>query len=726
MPNKGRFGTFSGVFTPNVLTILGIILFLRIGWVVGQTGLIGALLIIAVANLISLFTGLSLSAISTNMQVRTGGTYYMISRTLGLEIGGAIGLPLYLSQAISVAFYIIGFTEAFVGLYPVLDPRIISTTLALLFGLLAYGGADFALKIQFFILLVLGLALVSFFSGGWSHGNAPALFSSANSTASFWQVFAIFFPAVTGITVGASMSGDLKDPAKSIPLGTLLAIGITWCIYVAVAVWLASHATVHELQNNYMIMQTLARWPVLIVAGVWASTLSSALGSVLAAPRTLQALATDRVVPTFFGAQLGSTTEPRLATLVTTAIAVGIIWMGNLDFVATIITMFFLNTYGMINLTAGLEQLIGNPSFRPQFKVPWVFSLLGAVGCYAAMFLIDARATLVAILISYGVFLLLGRRALRHDWGDIRSGIWFTLSRFGLIRLETVPWHVKNWRPNIVVFLRSPQSQEHLLEVGTWLATGRGIITFYHLIAGEVEQLAGKGFRETSRKHIQKYLREHGAVGFAECSIVENLYGDALTMLQAHGLAGLEPNVVLLGWGTRRTMQMEQLRLMRKMVALRKSVLFLRYDQSKAFREKKRIDVWWRGQDRNGELMLLIAHIISQSKAWSGAAIRILRLLSRKEGVPGATRHIEELLHRVRVNAEPKVFVRSAPDQPFTSILRQESRESGLVFLGLRVPEEGELTVYVKQVDEMLQSTYSCILVRSGETENILDVDIQV
>ncbi|MGA7875738.1 MAG: hypothetical protein WCA08_08750 [Desulfoferrobacter sp.] len=723
MPGKGRFGTFSGVFTPNVLTILGIILFLRTGWVVGQSGLVGALIIIVVANLISLLTGLSISAISTNMQVRTGGTYYMISRTLGLEIGGAIGLPLYLSQAISVAFYIIGFTEAFNAVYPILDPRIVSTTLAVGFGLLAYVGADFALKIQFFVLLILAMSLISFFSGGWSQWVAPELFRSSVSSVSFWHVFAIFFPAVTGITVGASMSGDLKDPAKSLPLGTLAAIGITGLIYVLVAVWLAKHVTANELVDNYMIMQTVAKWPELIIAGVWASTLSSALGSILAAPRTLQALATDRVVPRLFGAQLGSATEPRLAVLVTTAIAVGIIWMGNLDFVAAIITMFFLNTYGMINLTASIEQLIGNPSFRPQFKVPWVFSLLGAIGCYATMFLIDAKATGVAILISYGVFILLGRRSLRHDWGDIRSGIWFTVSRFGLIRLETVPWHVKNWRPNIVVFLRSPQSQEHLLEVGTWLARGRGIITFYHLIAGEVEELGGKGLRDTSRKHMQKYLDEHNAVAFTECSIVENLYSDALTMVQAHGLAGLEPNVVLLGWGTRRAMQIEQLRLLRKMVALRKSVLFLRDEESKGFGKKKRIDVWWRGQDRNGDLMVLIAHIISQSLPWSGAEIRILRLLSREEGVPGVTQHIEELLHRVRVNAEPKVFIRSAPDQPFTSVLRQHSAETDLVFLGLRVPDEDHLPTYVQEVDEILHSTYSCILVRSGEVENILDTD---
>jgi hypothetical protein len=218
-------------------------------------------------------------------------------------------------------------------------------------------------------------------------------------------------------------------------------------------------------------------------------------------------------------------------------------------------------------------------------------------------------------------------------------------------------------------------------------------------------------------------LRERGAVAFTDCAIVENLYSDALTMLQVHGLAGLEPNVVLLGWGSRQAMQMEQLRLMRKVTALRKSVLFLKYDESKGFGEKKRIDVWWRGQDSNADLMLLFAHIISKSLAWNGATIRILRLLDREEGVPGVTRHIEELLHRVRVNAEPKVFIRSAPDQPFTSVLRQQSAEADLVFLGIRTPEEEHLAPHVRDVDELLQSTCSCILVRSGEPENILDID---
>jgi len=453
---KGRFGTFTGVFTPTVLTVLGLILFLRTGWVVGHAGLVGALLIIALANLISFFTGLSLSSVATNMHVGTGGTYYMISRTFGLEIGGAIGIPLYLSQAISVAFYIIGFTEAFTAVFPGFDPTILSTALALAFGFIAFVGADFVLRLQFVILAILALAILSFFAGSWGEWVSPQLFAtSSSSAATFWKAFAIFFPAVTGIAVGVGMSGDLRDPAKSIPRGTLSAIGITCFVYLASAAWLASHASTAELSTDNMIMYKIARWPVLVLLGVWASTLSSALGSVLAAPRTLQALSYDRVVPKLAGAQLGSATEPRFAVLITTFIAIAVIFTGNLDFVAPIITMFFLNTYGMLNLTAGIEGLVGNPSFRPQFKVHWSLALLGAAGCYGAMFLINATATVVAILVSYGVYILLQHRSLRQDLGGrsqrpLVCCIPLRTDSFGvgaLVRQKLAPQHCSVQRP---------------------------------------------------------------------------------------------------------------------------------------------------------------------------------------------------------------------------------------------------------------------------------------
>ncbi|MEL7360710.1 MAG: amino acid permease, partial [Bacteroidota bacterium] len=296
MPAAGRFGTFAGVFTPNVLTILGIILFLRTGWVVGQAGLYGALIIIALANAISFLTGLSLSAIATSMDVKAGGNYYLISRSLGLEIGGAIGIPLYLSQAISVAFYIIGFTEAISGLAVVqgIPPQTIATGVALVFVVIAWVGADFALKIQYGILAILIAALISFFTGGWGEFVEPNLGHNYTDGVSFWIVFAVFFPAVTGIEVGISLSGDLKDPSRSIPLGTITSIVVTALVYVAAAVWFAFQLPADILISDNLSMERIASVPVLILAGVAASTLSSALGSVLAAPRTLQAVSKDR------------------------------------------------------------------------------------------------------------------------------------------------------------------------------------------------------------------------------------------------------------------------------------------------------------------------------------------------------------------------------------------------------------------------------------------------
>ena len=458
---SARFGTFAGVFTPNVLTILGIILFLRTGWVVGQAGLYGALAIILMANAISFLTGLSLSAIATSMDVKAGGNYFLISRSLGLEIGGAIGIPLYMSQAISVAFYIIGFTEAMRALsfVQVLDPQIIATVVAVIFVVIAWVGADFALKIQYFILGILVVALISFFTGGWGGTIEPNMTPQYTEGVSFWVVFAVFFPAVTGIEVGISLSGDLKEPSRSIPIGTIASIFVTALVYVAAALWFAYQLPADQLIADSYAMQRIASVPALILAGVAASTLSSALGSVLAAPRTLQAAAKDRVVPRALSSNLGSPTEPRMAILVTGAIAISVIWMGDLDFVAPIISMFFLNTYGMVNLVGAIERLVGNPSFRPRLKVPLWVSVAGAVGCYGAMFLIHAPATIAAILVSYGLFFWLSRRSMGGSWGDVRNGIWTSLARYSLLNLEReeqVELDARNWRPNLMGFTCHP------------------------------------------------------------------------------------------------------------------------------------------------------------------------------------------------------------------------------------------------------------------------------
>lgn len=735
---KARFGTFGGVFVPNVLTILGLIYFLRTGWVVGQVGMVYALLIVAIANLLSLMTGLSLSAIATSMTVRTGGAYFILTRTLGLEFGGAIGIPLFLSQAVSVAFYIIGFTEALEWVAPGVVPyaRYISTVVVLLFGLLAWVGADFAIKVQYLVLAVLLAAIASFYLGGWTGPLEPVLgavqgdtheqFSNAvkrelAQPQGFWVVFAVYFPAVTGIMVGASMSGDLKNPGKSIPRGTLLSIGFTAIIYITTTIWVSLTSTRNELLTNNLVLQDIAIWPhlKLVLLGVWAATLSSALGSVLAAPRTMQALAMDRVIPRFLGSQLGHKTEPRAAILVTTAIAVGIVWLGGLNFVATVITMFFLATYGTMNLAAGIEKLIGNPSYRPTFNLHWSLSLLAAVGCFGTMLLINVPATLVVVAIIVLVFVMLQRRSLKTEFGDLRSGIWASVARHSLLKLEAAPKRTKNWRPNVIAFTGQPRNRKHLVKIGRWLLRGQGILSFVEIVVGDVEKLAISGIRHQRRDTIAEFLREQEVDGFAECQIARDFFEGAITVAQSHGLAGLEPNTILMGLSETPEGLAKQQALIPVFSSLRKSVLLLSYDAERGYGNHDRIDVWWGGKSRNGELMLLLAHIIRSHRDWAGAKVRLLQIIDDERDLDSTRERLTTLLAEVRVKASAKPVVRREGESVADAIGRT-SGDADLSIIGMQMPGDTDAKELAERVHAMIDPLGSVLMVRSAETEDVL------
>lgn len=722
--SAARFGTFAGVFTPNILTILGIILFLRMGEVVGQAGLWGALMIIGIANLISLLTGLSLSSIATNMKVKAGGNYYIISRSLGLEIGGAIGIPLYLSQAISVAFYIIGFTEALMSVefFAQFDPRHIASAVTLLFILIAYIGADFALKIQFVILAVLMAALVSFFTGGWGTLGSNELITepSYREGFNFWVIFALFFPAVTGIEVGTSLSGDLKDPGRSIPIGTITSILFSAVIYFLVAIWLSLNLTREELLTNTLAMQEVATVPILILFGVWASTLSSALGSVLAAPRTLQAIANDRVVPLWMASRMGSKTEPRMAVLVTGVIAIVIIWAGDLNFVAPIITMFFLNTYGMVNLAASLERIIQNPSFRPRFGVHWIIPLIGAAGCYGAMFLINPPATVFAIVVSFGFYIFLKRRRIERTWGDLRSGIWFSMARYALLRLRDRSLHSKNWRPNIIVFTGQPHNRAQLTTMADWLTQGGGIITFFQLIVGQAGSPSKVHLRDVARRNIQYYIERMGIEAFAEAEIVSDFHSGAVMIVQAHGLGQLSSNTVLLGWSRTTDGQVAQMRLTRDLVALEKSVLFLHFDHERGFGNRRTINVWWQGRGGNEDLMMILVHLIEEHPSWKNVKVRLLRIVDHHDAVEDTTEHMQAVLDAVRIDAEPYVIVRTQPDVKIADIIREHSEDIDLTILGMHLPSPDEDAAYSERLNALIESVGTVLVVRNAQLDEDL------
>jgi len=692
--SRPGFGTFGGVFTPCVLTILGVIMFLRFGFVVGQAGILISLGIVLAATMITMLTTLSLSAIVTNTRVEGGGAYFLISRSLGVEFGGGIGLMFFLAQAISVAMYVIGFAEAFEATFGVtVSPKWIATFTNIAVCICVFIGAGWTIKVQYFILGILVAALGSFFIG------AALLFDTAMLTENLqshydgsdntFTMFALFFPAVTGIMAGANMSGDLKNPGRSIPLGTLLAVVVTAGIYLALAFFLGCSRSASELTANSMVISEIAVWPIFITGGVFAATLSSALGSTMGAPRILQALAKDEVFPALRGFAVGSkkTGEPRAAIILTFFIAEVCILAADLNTIAPLITMFFMVTYGLLNLATFYEAITKNPSYRPRFKYcHWSTSLAGAIGCFVVMFLIDWRWASVSIIAIGLLHWYIGRREIQARWGDLQSGLLFERTRKNLLQLEDALHHPKNWRPIILALSGAGWSRAHLAVYGHWFTSGHGILSLAQIIQGDVEELLER--RANQERILLDFIREQGLEAFPTVVVASELSSGIEAVAQCQGLGALRPNTVLLGWpgGSERAAIFGA--SVRTVARLKHSIVSLRFEIAPEDPWKAPfgpIDVWWRGQ-KNGELMLLLAHLLTNNPSWRSREIRLIRAIENEAGREEVLRHLHDLCDQARIRATPKVIVTpNAHDA-----MQETSRYSAIVLLGFDPPPEDD------------------------------------
>ncbi len=735
-----QFGTFGGVFTPSILTILGVVMFMLAGFVVGQAGILRALLILVIAKGITLLTTVSISAISTNLQVRGGGAYYLISRVLGPEFGGAIGIALFFAQALSVPFYILGFTAALTETVPALEPHftVIAFTTALLLFTVAWIGAGWAIRVQYLIMACLVLALLTLLGGGlllfrWSTFAAnwgagyTALAEGGGEHLTFWRIFAIYFPAVTGITAGLNMSGDLRDPARSIPLGTFAAIAVGGAVYmVQILVMGGAFPRAELIARPFGLLKDNALFGLsaLVVAGVFAATLSSALGSLLGAPRILQAVARDRILPFLapFAAGTARGDEPRRGILLTLLLTVLVLaWAGAsgggaaLALVASVITMFFLYTYGMMNLAAFVEAFGENPSFRPRFRYfHWLPALAGAFLCVAVAFLIEARSAAVAVLVVGLLLWGLQRRHLATAFGDARRGFVFASLRRSLLRIGSLPEDPRNWRPTILAFSGNPKSRETLATYSVWLESGRGIAYFAHLIIGPPRETFPR--RLAAEKQLGAFCREKGIQAFPVVAACENLDTGVSLLLQTGHVGPVRPNVAVFGWPGEPSTVPGTARRLRVADDLDMSLVLIRDGGLPGPGEARRIDVWWRGR-ANGELMLMLAHLLTRNWEWSGAGIRVLRMVEREAGREPARAALEELIVKARVRATAEVLVN---DRPFPDVLRNQSRDATCVVLGFDLPPEGAEAAWHTGYRRLLEGLPTTLLIHACAERDLL------
>lgn len=715
--------TFGGVFTPSILTILGVIMYLRFGWVVGNVGLIGTLIIVTLSTSITFLTGLSIASIATDQKVKIGGAYYMISRSLGLESGGAIGISLYFAQALSVALYAVGFAESLTEVMPDLNQKMAGVITVVGVAALALTSAKAAIRAQYVIMIGIAISLISLvFGSPVENSNIEMWGVAEEDSVPFWTVFAVFFPAVTGIMAGVGMSGDLKDAKKSIPKGTFLAIGVGYLVYMLLPIILANRADAATLIEDPMIMRRIAFWGDAILVGVWGATLSSAVGSILGAPRVLQALAKDDVLPSFLkwmGKGAGKDDTPRYGTIFTMGIVLLAVWLGDLNMIAPILTMFFLTTYGVLNIAAGIEKFLRSPSFRPTFKVHWAFSILGAIACIAVMFLINSIATLIAMAFVAVIYFLLKRRQLRSVWGNVGRGIQMAVIRATLLKLGE-DHEPKSWRPQPIVLVGSPNKRWHLIDFANTFTQKKGILTVASVIPeGSIDHQQLMSMRQ----HIQHFLSKKGIAALVKVIAAPNPYEGASKLVESYGLGSLQPNTVIVGATEKDEDMPDYCQMINRFYQLKRNILIVHKGaKEEAFGDKKRIDVWWGGLKGNGGLMMILAYLMSHSIDWKQSNVHLKMVVDDPKAIPLAYENISGIIDEIRIHATIDII--AAEGRSFDEILTKSSSEADLVFLGMATPNQDFIN-YFKSARKRIEKLPTTVLALAGQDVSFGEVLIQ-
>ena len=724
-----KFGTFLGVYVPSILTILGLIMYLRFGWVVGNVGLYKTIFIVILASSITFITGLSASAISTNIKVGIGGEYYMVSRSLGLEPGGAIGIPLYLCRTLSVTFYSLGLAEAILilwpetwGVLPTYAIQLFAAGIIILVTILSGKSASLALKSQIPILIIVVLSIIALVIGVFIKGVQAPITEATYATApeGFWYVFAVFFPAVTGFTAGVGMSGDLKDPQKSIPVGTIGAVVSGAVIYLIIPILLSITAalTLEELadpNSGVTIWTRLAVFgPFIVYPAVWGAILSSAFGSILGGPRILQALSIDGLAPKFLS-RVSKSGQPTIATWISGIIAFLAVFLGGLNTIAQYVSVLFLTLYVAVNISAAIEKLIKSPSYRPKINVPWYVSVIGAIGAIVVMILINPIAFVVAFGIEALILFYLYSRKLEQKWGDSAAGIWMTLSRYALLKLNARRIHVRNWRPFMILFIDDIKSRLQIVKFVALLGQNSGVLTITKLIKPDDHENLSR-IKEMAFS-MQKELKEEGLEAFTEVNIVGDFKRGMYTVAASHGISGLKTNTIVFGWSKDQKGKCEELETIQEIAKLNKNILLLHFNQAFSEQKNKIIHIWWGGREKNGDLMLLLSYLIRLNRDWQKTSVHILSVVKTEEEKRQYEAQINRSIIDSRISANVELILQKERD--FISILHQKSTEADLVFLGLAHHMEN-VAASANTIDTIIDGLKAVVFVQNNGMDNVI------
>ncbi|XP_067137422.1 LOW QUALITY PROTEIN: solute carrier family 12 member 6-like [Centruroides vittatus] len=789
-PKKANLGTIAGVYLPCIQNIFGVIFFIRLVWIVGVAGIPQAFLIVLLSCCVTFTTCISLSAIATNGIVPAGGSYFMISRALGPEFGGAVGILFYLATSFAGAMYITGAVEIFLNyMAPSLalygdfridqeimyhNIRTYGTILLVLVGIVVFIGVRFVSKFAPIALFCVIISILSVYIGVFTNyygndhlfycklgdrilsqnrsmtcskdqnitdslfhiycqknetatgnitdyvcdpyfenniaekvkaipGLASGVFSEnvpshywakgeyislkepeeketkrnqlvADITTTFTLLVAIFFPSCTGIMAGSNRSGDLADAQKAIPVGTLAAQLTTTFVYLSGVLLFGASFDNLFLRDKFgdsigggLAVAHLA-WPhpIVIVVGSFLSTIGAGLQSLTGAPRLLQAISKDQIIPFLNVFSVSSArNEPTRALFLTLAICEIGILIGNLDYIAPILTMFFLMCYMFVNLACTLQSLLRAPNWRPRFRYyHWSLSLLGVGLCLVVMFLSSWYYALAAMVIAGCIYKYIEYRGAEKEWGDGIHGLALSAARYSLLKLEEGPPHTKNWRPQVLVLCKldeelSPRYRK-LFTFASQLKAGKGLTIICSVLEGDYSKMYSES--QAAKLSLRRIMEEEKVKGFADVVVAKNVSDGICHLIQTAGLGGMKHNTVILGWpyGWRQSPYEKSWKVfldsVREVTASKNALLVPKgIDQFPESTQKLsgNIDIWWIVHD--GGLLMLLPFLLKQHKTWKNCKLRIFTVAQLEDNSIQMKKDLTTFLYHLRIEADVEV-----------------------------------------------------------------------
>ena len=679
---------------------------------VGHAGVGYALLIVLISFVCALLTGLSLSAIATNGPVERGGAYYLISRTLGHKLGGAVGCTYYLGITLLATLETLGAVEVLLAVEPSLavggeegGVRLWSALLVAAMGAMVYAGMNFVSKMGIIFAMIVGLTLLSYYVGliAAPFGGAPHAVTglSVRTLRANWgpdfdpgvdfsAALSVFFPCFTGILSGANRAQALADPQRSIPRGTLGAICISLVMYLSYMVMWGAVADREYLKHGEVYaayrdeghgrrllgggagsMQVVGAiaWPAALPVqiGIIIASISQALQCLIVAPQLLNAIATDGTVPVIAGlAKLSSKGEPHRALFVTMAVCAAACMIGSLDMVAPLLSICFLTCYAFLNLSTFMLAITRAPSWRPTWRYfSWHTAIAGFLACSVMAFLIRWYFTLVAILLVALLTAYIEMKGVTVDWGSALVGLRMQLATQSMLDLRKERTHAVNWRPQLLCLHKLHHTHMHtheeMLAFASQLKGARGLNMVVEILEGKVEDY-GAARVEAERELLEERMAEENVLGFPHVMVAPSYRVGKSMVIQGVGLGGLEPNTVLLGWphnwragGHHKEDALVLVETLCECTAMEKAVLLCMHlqDFPRDPIAGGYIDIWWLIHD--GGLLLLIAHLLRKSKVWRDCKLRLHTVAERSDNSDMIKRTLEELLEKLRIEASVEV-----------------------------------------------------------------------